>query len=51
METGEVLLAPGRNLWREVGPITVVRFDAAGGWRRVYGEASEAPSDERDGNR
>ena len=22
METGEVLLAPGRNPWREVGPIT-----------------------------
>jgi len=23
METGEVLIAPGRNLWREVGPITL----------------------------
>ena len=23
METGEVLLVPGRNFWREVGPITL----------------------------
>jgi hypothetical protein len=23
METGEVLIAPGRNFWKEVGPITV----------------------------
>ncbi len=23
METGEVLFAPGRNLWKKVGPITV----------------------------
>jgi hypothetical protein len=22
METGEVLLAPGRNSWRKIGPIT-----------------------------
>ncbi|MBI2986591.1 MAG: hypothetical protein HYY45_07470 [Deltaproteobacteria bacterium] len=22
METGEVLFAPGRNFWKEVGPIT-----------------------------
>jgi hypothetical protein len=23
METGEVLLAPGRNSWKKIGPITV----------------------------
>jgi hypothetical protein len=22
METGEVLIAPGRNFWRKIGPIT-----------------------------
>jgi hypothetical protein len=38
METGEVLLAPGRNSWRKVSPITVDTGKGlkARGWRTFH---------------